>query len=287
MFEKTYTLRIISNFITLIWTVAPYFFISVLIGVTLIYYFPKKSLAFNTQNEIFTILIAGIMGLISPLPTYIAVPISISFLSIGIPFSAVITFVIASPLMNPSIFFLTYNLLGPGLAIARTLTALITALGSGFLCKYIFTSFQEKIKIKTELQRDKKRPFLTELWHYFLFMGKYFVIAIFIGSAVKALVPAELITRLLGGQAKAGLLIAIAMGVPFYSCGGAAIPLIEVLIELGMDKGAALAFFIAGPATKLETLYIFKSRLSMRILIFYLMVTFTASFLSGSLYSKL
>ena len=32
-------------------------------------------------------------------------------------------------------------------------------------------------------------------------------------------------------------------GIPLYACGGAAIPLIQVLTEMGMTPGAALAFF--------------------------------------------
>jgi uncharacterized membrane protein YraQ (UPF0718 family) len=77
------------------------------------------------------------------------------------------------------------------------------------------------------------------------------------------------------------LLVAIALGVPFYSCGGAAIPFVDVLSDMGMNKGAVLAFFIAGPATKLETLYIFKSLLGIKILIFYVVITVIGAFLAG------
>ena len=68
-------------------------------------------------------------------------------------------------------------------------------------------------------------------------------------------------------------MVGIALGVPFYSCGGAAIPFVEVLSDMGMNKGAVLAFLIAGPATKLGTLYIFKSLLGIKIFIFYLVIT--------------
>ena len=102
---------------------------------------------------------------------------------------------------------------------------------------------------------------------------------------MKALVPPEMITRLLSGNAKISTLIAIGMGVPFYTCGGSAIPFIETLMELGMSKGATLAFFIAGPATKLETLYAYKTLLGMKVLIFYLIITFVFSYIAGLAYS--
>ncbi len=71
------------------------------------------------------------------------------------------------------------------------------------------------------------------------------------------------------------------MGVPFYSCGGAAIPLVEVLKDMGMNNGAVLAFFIAGPATKLSTLYIYKSLLGVQALLLFLALTLTGAYVSG------
>ena len=56
-------------------------------------------------------------------------------------------------------------------------------------------------------------------------------------------------------------------------------------MDLGMGKGPMLAFFIAGPATKLETLYAYKSQLGARVLIFYLALTLIFSYVAGILYS--
>ena len=81
------------------------------------------------------------------------------------------------------------------------------------------------------------------------------------------------------------VITAMALGIPFYSCGGAAIPLIEILSEMGMNKGAVLAFFTAGPSTKLETLYVFKSAFSgYLVLIIYLAYSLLGAFLCGMIY---
>jgi uncharacterized membrane protein YraQ (UPF0718 family) len=126
---------------------------------------------------------------------------------------------------------------------------------------------------------------LKDIYGNTKYMLKYFSIAILLSAAVRALVPPEMITRLLAGNAKVSTLIAIGMGVPFYTCGGSAIPFIETLMELGMSKGAVLAFFLAGPATKLETLYAYKTLLGIRVLIFYLALTLLFSYIAGVLYS--
>ena len=126
-----------------------------------------------------------------------------------------------------------------------------------------------------------ERSFLQELNAGLIFFGKHFAIALLISAVVKAIISPEIIKEILGQQITGSLLVGIALGVPFYSCGGAAIPFVEVLSDMGMNKGAVLAFLIAGPATKLGTLYIFKTLLGIKIFIFYLIVTVIGAFLAG------
>jgi uncharacterized membrane protein YraQ (UPF0718 family) len=56
-------------------------------------------------------------------------------------------------------------------------------------------------------------------------------------------------------------------------------------MDMGMGKGPVLAFFIAGPATKLETIYAFKSTLGTKMLLLYLGLTLAFAFVAGSVYS--
>ncbi len=229
------------------------------------------------------IIIGSVLGILSPLPTYAAIPIGLSLIPLGLPFGAVMAFVIASPLINPSIFFLTLTQMGPEIALARVFASLIISLAGGLL----FLSIKNPQFPDSAFQLSSKtpRPFLIELWRSTLFFTKYFTIAILISAAVKALVSPQFVTQILGQQIERSLLVAIALGVPFYSCGGAAIPFVEVLSEMGMDKGAVLTFFIAGPVTKLETMYIFKSLLGIKYFLLYLLLTLGGAFLSGLLFS--
>ena len=64
--------------------------------------------------------------------------------------------------------------------------------------------------------------------------------------------------------------LAAALGVPLYACGGGSIPIVESMMQMGMSPGAALAFFIAGPATKFSTLSMLGAVWGRRILLFYL-----------------
>jgi uncharacterized membrane protein YraQ (UPF0718 family) len=198
-----------------------------------------------------------------------------------LPLGVIVAFMVASPLMNPGIFILTLSQLGWEIALSRVISAYVLAVAAGFLSALIgrhIRPFQTVDAKKVFLQ---KRPVWVELQRSLLFLGKYFGIALFLSAVIKALVPVEMIGRLLGGHANMSLVIAVALGVPFYSCGGAAIPLVQVLSEMGMNKGAVLAFFIAGPSTKLETIYVYKSVLGVKFLLFYLVFMFLGATLSG------
>ncbi len=285
LLQGTYTLRIIENFVELFVTILPYLVVSILLNVTVLKIFNKRKLSFASGNEFIAIITASALGLLSPLPTYAAIPIGLSLLSAGVPFSAILAFIISSPLMNPSIFFLTATQMGMEMALVRTGTAFLLGVTSGLLSKTVFGTLGKHLKTPDGYKPRPDRPFWKEIYRNSLYVLKYFSFAIFLSSAVKALVPAEYITRALGGNTQYSTLVAMGLGVPFYTCGGAAIPFIKTLMDMGMSKGATLAFFTVGPATKVETLYAFNKMLGLKILLYYLTLTVVFSYSAGLLYS--
>jgi uncharacterized membrane protein YraQ (UPF0718 family) len=246
-------------------------------------YFMHKEISTLSGYKFIDVSLAAVIGIISPIPTYIAVPLGVSFLYTGISFSAVIAFMIASPLMNPGIFYLTFSRLGPEIAIARVVAAALLAIGGGYLISWIFRKpIYQLSKSYKKYKVQQERSIWLEAWRSLRFFSRYFLIALFLSAAVKSFISPEFITRLLGGNASMSLIAAISLGVPFYNCGGAAIPLVEVLSEMGMNKGAVLAFFISGPSTKLETLYIYKSVFQgYAVILFYLSITLLGAFICG------
>jgi uncharacterized protein len=284
-FEGTYTLRILEYFFELWWKILPYIVISIVLNIVAKRWIGPRRLLRPVSGELTSIIVAALTGLISPLPTYAAIPIALSLMPAGLRFGAVMAFILASPLMNPTIFFLTASQLGLEMAVARAVAAFLLAVAGGLLTSRIFTRLYEPQMDSLIPRTSSSTSLLEDILGNATYMLKYFSIALLISSALRALVPPELIMRLLGGEGNMGTLIAMAMGIPFYTCGGSAIPLMETLRELGMQKGPMLAFFIAGPATKLETLYAFKTQMGTKVLVFYLVLTCLFSFFAGSIYS--
>jgi uncharacterized membrane protein YraQ (UPF0718 family) len=76
-------------------------------------------------------------------------------------------------------------------------------------------------------------------------------------------------------------LLAALLGVPLYACGGGVIPLIRALIEQGMAPAAALAFLIAGPATRVPPLMALATILRPAVVVSYVILLIAYSVLAG------
>ena len=71
---------------------------------------------------------------------------------------------------------------------------------------------------------------------------------ILLSALFQRYVPPDLMGRLFGVDEGFGVL---PVGVPLYACGGGTIPLLQAWLSDGMSLGAAAAFMITGPATKI------------------------------------
>ena len=83
------------------------------------------------------ILIATLVGAVSPFCSCGVVPIVAALLTGGVPLSAVMSFWLASPSMDPEIFFLSVGTLGLKLALWRLGATFVMSLGAGFLTLWI------------------------------------------------------------------------------------------------------------------------------------------------------
>jgi len=77
------------------------------------------------------------------------------------------------------------------------------------------------------------------------------------------------------------VLMAATIGVPLYVCGGGTIPLLLEWLRHGMSMGAAAAFMITGPATKITNLGAVKIVLGSRQFGIYLLFTILFAITTG------
>ena len=99
-----------------------------------------------------------------------------------------------------------------------------------------------------------------------------------------AWLPAESVTALLGGGGWSAVPLSVAVGVPAYLNGFAAIPLIGELMAMGMAPGAALAFLTAGGVTSLPAAMAVYALVKRPVFLWYLALALAGSLFVGYVY---
>lgn len=84
-------------------------------------------------RPVVSVVLATAAGAFSPLCSCSVIPVIGSLLIAGVPLGPVMSFWIASPTMDPEIFFLSASMLGWDLAVARLVATFVVSLGGGLL----------------------------------------------------------------------------------------------------------------------------------------------------------
>lgn len=249
------------------------------------------------------ILLAAIVGGFSPFCSCGVIPLIAALLVMGVPLSAVMAFWLASPVMDPSMFFLTTGVLGIEFAIGKTLAALALGIVGGYTVHLLSSAgaladpLREGVgnggcggsKVRTvqpvvwkfwrEDERTKK--FGREGLKTTLFLAKWLTLAFILESLMLAWVPAELVSQSLGGTGVVPIAVATVVGVPAYFNGYAALPLVSGLIDQGMAPGAGMAFLVAGGVSSLPAAIAVWALVRKEVFFIYLGVALTGSFTIG------
>lgn len=293
-FLHSYTYNILVDS----WNLFKELWVYLLIGIVLTTIFQafldKKKLSdWVKSHSHISIVGAATFGVISPLGTYVCIPMAGSLFAAGTPLAPLMAFLVASPILNPTIFMLTVGAFGYEMAMVR----LVVGIFIGIFVGYIFYFLGNRVGKIPELENKNSnkafnvenktfiQKFLKEFKGSTIYMSKYFTIAIIIAAAIKNMVSAEQVQFIMGSGSFMSVVFAAGAGIPLYGCGGAAIPILYQLSELGMNKGSILAFFISGPSTRVSNLVILKSVFNWRILSIYLGVIIISAILFGYIYN--
>lgn len=238
-------------------------------------------------HEIVSIIMAALLGIISPLCTYGTVPVLITLFNAGISIPPLISFLAASSMLNPQLFIMICGGLSVEIALIQLLCVFIFGILIGFITMLIPQNFIIRKKLLDSALLDAKpkkeisvKIYFKNLYGNLLFVGKMFLLGIFIASFVD-LLPLNLYIEKINTTTPLGIVIAAVAGVPMYACGGGVIPALSSLMAQGLSKGSAIAFLIAGPATRITSLAAIATILKKKFIAFYVIILLMFSIAAG------
>lgn len=237
-----------------------------------------------------SIAAAALLGAASPICMYGTIPLIASFGRKGLPQHLIAAFMVSSILINPNLLLFSFAL-GAPLAVTRLACSLAAGVVCGLLVRRFFAG--KKLFDFYQLEGRTRRGgspngsllfgLLRDLNRAITKTAPYFLAGVFLAALFETFIPKNFVAGLFGRQNAFGILLAASLGVPIYVCGGGTIPLLKTWLDSGMSPGAAMAFMITGPATKITNLGAVKIILGARNFALYIAFNLGFAVVSGLL----
>lgn len=206
----------------------------------------------SKPNQAISYILGMVFGAMTPFCSCSTIPILAGLLNSKVPFGPAMSFLIASPLMNPLIVFMLWALLGWRVAIVYFVVLAIFSILTGFVfSKMNLAESYKGVNVKGDgffanKTGSRVKQALNDAWAFLYPMLPYLFIGVFIGAFIYGFVPETFITKYASGDGVIAVLIASVIGIPMYIRPETMLPIAEALVSKGMSLGTVVALIIGG-----------------------------------------
>lgn len=203
-----------------------------------------------------------------------------------------VTFLLATPAVNPAAVILTFSLVGWQFVIGRIILALSAAIITGVIIERIWhkQELDGISELKVEYLEEKfslipvLKEWLKNVWDFIKKILPLVLLGIFIIGIIKIFLTPEIISKYLG-QGLWQTALASIMGVVMYTPTLVEIPFIRELLILGMGTGPALAFLLTAPALSLPSMLGVSRVLRWKIVLNYALIMWVLGIIGGLIFA--
>ena len=242
-----------------------------------------------------SIIKGAVIGAPLPLCSCGVIPTALAIRKAGASKGATASFLVATPETGVDSIAFSYAILGPVFALARPISALMSAVVAGVLVNA--TDTQEVPaesnsstggccggnKEESVAPPSLKQKLISAVEYGYGRMisdtAKWLVIGLVAAAVITAVVPQSFFLR--WGDGVLAMLVMVLVSLPMYICATASTPVAAGLLFAGVSPGAALVFMLTGPATNIATMGVIREQLGSRALFAYLAAVIGTAILCG------
>ncbi|MGV2940391.1 permease [Mesobacillus sp. LC4] len=237
------------------------------------------------RNKVLASFAAILFAFITPFCSCSTIPVVVNMLKKKIPFSIVMVFLFASPVLDPTILTIMGVVMGWKVTIIYTIITSALSIVIGFtLDKLGFQRYVKNVIMSGYEEKNQKfnwRFALDETWSLMKSVYPYLLIGAAIGAVIHGLVPTEIITKWFGHDAWWLIPVAAIAGIPLYIRLSSMIPISQMLILKGMALGPVMAMMISSAGASLPEVILLKSIFKKQLVIAFIASVITMSTVSG------
>ena len=266
-------------------------------------YIPQEKISRKIEKAGFlgNVISAG-FGALTPFCACSTIPMTVGFLNAGVPFGATMSFLIASPLLNPIIIAMLGALVGVKAMLIYGAIAFTCSIFFGWGLQKVDAQYVKNVRLKKqsccsadESSIDRKQlPWSQKIalalragWDTLRPIIWYLIIGVAMGAAIYGYMPSDWVLNIAGPDNPFAVPVAAIIGVPLYIRAETAIPIGVALMGKGMSIGAVIALVIGGAGMAIPEMSMLASIFKKKLVIMIVAVIFLTAVISGYLFNLL
>lgn len=283
--------------------IALFVFISALVEIILMYVPEEKIRRRLSGAGVFGNIVAAGFGALTPFCACSTIPMTVGFLNAGVPFGSTMSFLIASPLLNPIILGMLGAMVGIKAMVAYFVIAFLCSILFGFLLEKIGAQkYVKNVRLKPasccagshEVVDKHSLPFPSKLkvafagaWDSLRPIMGYLLDGVALGAGIYGYMPQDFVMKIAGPDNPFAIPVAAVLGIPLYIRAETAIPIGLALMGKGMSIGAVISLIIGGAGMAIPEMTMLASIFKKQLVAMIVLVIFLTAVVSGYLFNIL
>lgn len=268
--------------------------ISTLVGLVLEYVSDEKLRRWLSRRGWLGNFLGAALGAVTPFCSCSTIPMAVGLLRAKVPFGATMSFVLASPLLNPIILAIFLALLGWKACVVYGAVTFLMAMACGAVLQGLgMAKDVRNVRISGGPQGREKLPTFGKklrrafsgAWNDFRGVLAYLVVGVAIGAAIYGYLPGDFVMRVAGPQNPLAIPVAAIIGVPLYIRAETVIPIAVALTQKGMSLGAVIALVVGGAGMSIPEMSMLAGIFKARLVTVFVAVVFSTAVLAGFIFN--
>jgi len=237
-------------------------------------------------------------GALTPFCSCSTIPILLGMLKGGVPFGAAMSFLVASPLLNPIIILMLLGLMGWQTTLMYVGMVFPAAILAGAAWERMGLAADIKdVGLKAigqsgchcaevPLTRGPRfRKALRGALDIFRQVFPWLIAGAAIGALVHGVIPQTWIVHLAGEQNPLAIPVAAVIGIPMYIRASTILPISSVLLAQGMGLGVVMALVIGGAGASLPEVTLLSAIFKRRLIATFVVTVLLVAIVTGFVFS--
>lgn len=258
----------------------------------------------STPKRSVNSVLGAILGAITPFCSCSTIPMLTGLIRSGAPFCGVVSFLLASPVLNPAIITLFVAFFGLKATLLYGTFVFSLAVIVGLLLDSL--GFVKEVKASAQVgcgcnggrtawenlsgtfwvkQRQAISIAVNNSGGLFRHVLPYLLLGAALGAFIHEVIPEGLLESFIGADSFWAIPLAAVIGIPMYIRTETMIPVASILMTKGVAPGVVIALILGGAGASLPEISLLSSMFTKKMIAAFLASVFTVAIVTGCVFN--